>query len=135
MAQEFFKRLLPKTDVFSRGLYANPFYAVPQKVISALAKHDIPFHGHTSTRLTANDLQAANLIFCMEQAHEELLLDRYAQYTDKIWLLTDFAYDKRKDIEDPISLEGHTFEKVADKLYQTCQAAAKRIEQDFSTQK
>lgn len=135
MAQEFLKRLLPQTEVFSRGFYANPAYIVPQKVITALAKHSIPFNGHTSTLLTANDLQTADLIFCMEQAHEEMLLDRYAQYTDKIWLLSDFAYDKREDIEDPISFEGHTFEKAADKLYQICQAAAKRIEQDFSTQK
>ncbi len=135
MAQEFFKRLLPKTYVFSRGLYANPSYVVPQKVITALAKHDISFNGHTSTPLSADDLQTADLIFCMEQKHEEFLLDRYAQYTDKIWLLTDFAYDKRKDIEDPVSFEGRMFEKTADQLYQTCQAAARRIEQDFSTQK
>lgn len=135
MAQEFLKRLLPQAEVFSRGLYANPAYIVPQKVITALAKHDIPFTKHTSTVLSAHDLQIADFIFCMEQAHEEILLDRYAQYTDKIWLLTDFVYNKRKDIEDPISFEGRTFEKSADKLYQICQAAAKRIEQDFNTQK
>ena len=135
MAQEFLKRLLPRTEVFSRGLYANPAYVVPQKVITALTKHDIPFTQHVSTQLTGADLEKADLIFCMEQAHEELLLDRYSQYTDKIWLLADFAYNRRENIEDPISFEGRTFEKVADKLYQTCQAAAKRIEQDFNTQK
>ena len=135
MAQEFFKRLLPRADVFSRGLYANPSYVVPQKVIQALAKHQIAFTGHTSTLLAAADLQQADLIFCMEQAHEELLLDRYAQYTDKIWLLTDCAYNKTEDLEDPISLEGRSFEKAADKLYEACQAAAKRITQTFSAQK
>lgn len=135
MAQEFLKHLLPGNEVFSRGIYANPSYIVPQKVKQALAKHQIQFTGHTSTPLTATDLQQADLIFCMEKAHEEFLLDRYSQHTDKIWLLTDFAYDKPEDIEDPIALDGRAFEKSADKLYKACQAAAQRIKSDFHTQK
>lgn len=135
MAQEFLKQLLPTTEVFSRGLYANPSYVVPQKVVAALAKHNIPFKKHISTQFSVPDLQTADLVFCMERGHEEHLLDRYSQYTDKIWLLTDFAYNKREDIEDPISFEGRTFEKLADKLYRICQTTAKRIEQDFNAQK
>ena len=135
MAQEFLKRLLPQSEVFSRGIYADPTYSVPLKVIQALNSHQIIFTQHTSTPLTALDLQNADLIFCMEQAHEELLLDRYPQYTHKIWLLTEFAYNKPKDIEDPISLEGRAFEKAADTLYEACQQAAQRIKQEFSAQK
>lgn len=131
MAQEFFKHLLPGVEVFSRGFYADSSYRVPQKVMDALATHGIGLSEHTSTQLTPADLQAADLIFCMEQAHEDRLLDHYAQYTDKIWLLTDFAYDKREDIPDPISFDSKTFEKAAESLYQSCQAAAKRIAQDF----
>ena len=67
MAQEFLKQLLPGEKVFSRGLYADPTYKVPTKVIEALAKHHIPFTGHISTALSCADLQTADLIFCMEQ--------------------------------------------------------------------
>ena len=96
MAQEFFKKLLPGIEVFSRGLYADANYQVPGKVLEVLKTRQIPFQGHTSTQLTAADLAAADLIFCMEETHLERLLDRYPQYTDKIWLLTDFAFDKPK---------------------------------------
>lgn len=135
MAQEFFKSLLPGVEVSSRGLYADPAYAVPTKVKDALAKHNIPFRNHTSTQLTVADLQSADLIFCMERAHEERLLDRYPQFTDKIWLLADFALDKTEDMLDPISFEGRSFAKLAQRLYELCQAAAKRIVQDFKAQK
>ena len=131
LAQEFFKQLLPGQTVFSRGFYADPTYEVPAKVKQVLAQHHIEWKGHTSTPLTADDLAAADLIFCVEKAHEERLLDRYPQYTDKIWLLADFALDTPQDLQDPIGLEGHSFEKRARYLYEVCVAAAKRIKQDF----
>lgn len=133
MAQEFLKKLLPQAGVFSRGLYADPSYLVPDKVQRALALHQIVFNGHTSTPLTAQDLARADLIFCMEKAHEERLLDRYSQYSDKIWLLTDFAFDKPQDLQDPIGLEGRTFEKQVQRLWQACEAAARRIQHEFLT--
>ena len=135
MAQEFLKKLLPSVEVFSRGFYANPAYEVPQKVRQALSARQIEFHGHISTQLTPADLAEADLIFCMESAHEERLLDRYPQYTDKIWLLTDFAFDKPHELPDPVSLEGRLFNKQAGQIYQACTAAARRITQDFLTQK
>ena len=131
MAQEFLKQLLPEAEVFSRGLYADKSYQVPQKVQDVLSEHQIQFSGHTSTQLTPDDLAQADLIFCMEQAHEERLLDRYPQYTDKLWLLTDFALDEPQDLIDPISLSGRSFEKQAQQLYKVCEAAAKRIKNDF----
>ena len=131
MAQEFFRQLVPNTTVWSRGLYADPTYRVPSKVREALTRHQILFAGHTATPLTAQDLQMADLVFCMEKKHEMYLLDRYAQHTDKIWLLTEFANQPARDIIDPISLEGNAFQKAADFLYHICQAAATRIKQDF----
>ena len=134
MAQEFFKQLLPTEMVFSRGLYADPSLSVPAKVQKALAKHNISITEHTPTPLAGADLQLADLIFCMEQAHEERLLDRYPQFTNKIWLITDFALEQTEDLPDPIALEGHHFEKYVDKLYQLCQKAAERITNEFKLQ-
>ena len=132
MAQEFLKKLLPEVTVFSRGLYADPSYTVPEKVKQALAQQHIEFTKHTATPLLKADLQEADLIFCMEKEHLDLLLDRYAQYTDKLWLLTDFAYNQEEDIPDPISLQDRAFAKQAQELYKICEAASKRIQHDFS---
>ncbi len=135
MAQEFFKHVLPDTTVFSRGFYADSTYVIPTKVKDSLAKLHICFTKHISTQLTVSDLQTADIIFCMERVHEERLLDRYPQFTDKIWLLSEYATGQPVDIADPICLEGKSFEKHAEHLYTLCQAAATRIKQDFKLQK
>ena len=133
MAQEFLKQLLPGVNVFSRGLYADPTYNVPQKVVHALQMHNIKFEGHTATPLRATDLQESDLIFCMEKLHLDFLLDRYPQHTDKMWLLADFASGKEQDLVDPISFDGRVFDKFGKQLYQVCQDAAAHIQHDFST--
>ncbi len=131
MAQEFLKKLLPGVDVFSRGLYADPTYVVPDKVVKALSQYHVVFTGHSSVPLTAADLAQADLIFCMEQEHLSRLEDRYSQYSDKLWLLTDFAFDNAQDLQDPIGLEGRAFEKQVTRLYEACEAAAQRIKKEF----
>ena len=127
MAQEFLRKLLPQAEVFSRGFYADPSYQVPEKIKQVLAAHQIAFTGHRSTPLTPADLQRADFIFCMEKQHEERLLDRYPQYTDKIWLLAEFAWGKDEDFTDPIALEGRSFTKQAQRLYQAVQACAEHL--------
>ena len=130
MAQEFLKQLLPDAVVFSRGIYADPYYEVPAKVKNALAARHITQPLHTPAPLACVDLQQADLVFCMEERQADWLLDRYAQYTDKIWLLTEYAFDTPQDIVDPIGLDGRVFEKQAARLYDACAAAAKRMTQE-----
>lgn len=135
MAQEICKKLLPQAEVFSRGLYADATYEIPGKVTDFLSSLGITPSAHCSTQLTEKDLDRADLIFCMEQAHLSRLLDRYAQYTPKLWLLTDFAFEKETDLQDPISLSGRAFVKQAVKLQQAVEAAAAKIKQQYGENK
>lgn len=135
MAQEICKRLLPQAEIFSRGLYADTSYEVPEKVTSFLSSLGITPSPHRSTQLTEEDLSKADYIFCMEQAHLDRLLDRYAQYTSKLWLLNDFAFEKETDLQDPISLSGHAFIKQAVKLQKAVEATAQKIKQPYGDSK
>ena len=129
MAQELTKKLLPQAEVFSRGMYVDPEISVPQKVLKFLAQNNITPTPYRPTQLTEPDLQKADLVLCMEPAHLEKLTDRYAQYTDKMWLLNDFAFGKETTVEDPIGLEGGAFEKQARLLQKAVTACVKRITQ------
>ncbi len=131
MAQELTKKWLPEVEVFSRGLYVDPSLQVPEKIIRFLAACEIAFTSHAPTQLMPKDLQEADLIFCMETEHQDKLLDRYAQYTNKIWLLYEFALGKKKTIDDPINLTGRAFEKRASELKKIVAQAIKRIQKDF----
>ena len=113
MAQELLKQVLPQADVFSRGLYADPEFPVPGKVLKFLAANNLTPAPHRPTPLQASELQSADYVFCMEPQQRDFLADRYAQYSDKIWLVNEFAYGKETEVEDPISLHGSAFEKQA----------------------
>lgn len=127
MAQELLKTFLPDVTVFSRGLYADPACPVPGKVTAFLTKQGLSFAPHIPTPLSAQDLENADLILLMEQRHLEYLSDRYAQYSDKMWLLNDFAFGRETDVPDPISLSGRDFTKSARQLLQTVKAAADKL--------
>ena len=57
-----------------------------------------------------------DLIFVMTKEQYEELIDKYAEFSDKIFLLLDFILNEQRDIEDPISLCGKKFDKSADNL-------------------
>lgn len=127
MAQELLKQICPTIESFSRGLYADPSFAVPAKVLAFLAKHGITPDEHTPAPLQEQDLQTADIILLMEQRHLDKLVDRYAQYSDKMYLLNEFAFGQETDIADPISLSGKAFEKAATQLTLAIQAIAKQL--------
>lgn len=127
MAQELLKKLAPSLDVFSRGLYADPSFKIPSKVTDFLVANGITNVNHTPTPLTASDLEQADYIFLMEQAHLDKLTDKFAQYSDKMWLLSDFATNQDYDVLDPITLSGKSFTKSAQKLSDLVTLCSKRI--------
>ncbi len=131
MAQEILKKCLPQFVVFSRGMYVDPTLPVPQKITDFLTRIGLPPAQHQPTQLVEEDLQQADFVFCMETLHHARLLDRFAQYTDKIWLLNEFAWNKKTSIEDPIGLTGRAFDKQARELVKTVEATALRLTKEF----
>ena len=127
MAQRWLEKLMPQAQVRSRGLYADPALPVPQKIWHFLEENGISRSSHTPGMLRAEDLAWADIIFLMEQRHLDKLLDRYAQYSDKMWLLRDFAFEEEQDVPDPIGLSGRAFEKNARLLLDAVSAAAKKL--------
>lgn len=127
MAQELLKKYLPQAVVFSRGLYADPSYTVPDKVKNFLALQGIAMPPHTATFLSREDMAAADYVFCMERTQRDGLLDRYAEFTDKIWLLNEFAFNQQTDTPDPIGLSGRSFDKNAAELARAVQTVAQRL--------
>jgi protein-tyrosine phosphatase len=127
MAQYLLKKYLPQAETFSRGLYAETEQTVPENVVRFLAEQGISLTEHQPSQLTPQDLENADWVFCMEPWQVEKLTDRYAQYTDKIWLLNEFAFGKETAVEDPVNLSGRAFTKVAKKLQDAVIACAERL--------
>ncbi len=132
MAQEILKKLcadnrLQGFEVFSRGVYADPELRVPQKIKDFLKTQNIDYSGHTPVPLTKGDFAAADLVLFMEAEHLDLMLDKYAQYSDKMYLLMDYAYGKEQDVEDPIGMQGRAFVCNAGDLNKAVEQVFKKL--------
>lgn len=103
----------------SRGIYAQDFYTVPDKLWAFLKSKGIEKTEHKSNLLTKEDLEESDLILTMTDDQKEYILDRYAQFTDKVFLLKEFVYDKQEEVKDPISFGSSSFNKVMEKVYQS----------------
>ena len=103
----------------SRGIYAQDFYSVPDKLWSFLESKGINKTDHKSTLLTKQDLETCDLILTMTQDQKEYILDKFAQFTDKVFMLQEYVYDKEDEVKDPISFSTSSFNKVMEKIYQT----------------
>lgn len=104
-------------SAISRGIYAQDFYAVPDKLWIFLASKGIGKTEHKSTLLTKQDLEDCDLILTMTADQKEYILDRFAQFTDKVFMLKEYIYDKEEEVKDPISFSGSGFNKVMEKVY------------------
>lgn len=127
-AEQLMKKLRPNDEVFSRGIYADPDFAVPQKVKDYLESQGIHYNKHVPQPLEKEDMEKADYIFLMEEEHYELLAERWSQFIRRMHLLAEFAGDRKKDIEDPISMHGKAFVKSMERLKVLLEAASKKLE-------
>lgn len=101
----------------SRGIYAQDFYDVPDKLWAFLKTKGIERTEHKSTLLSKEDLENCDLILTMTQDQKDFILDRYAQFTDKVFMLREYIYEKEEEVQDPISFNGSSFNKVMEQVY------------------
>lgn len=118
LAQELLKDFCAKNNlknvqVISRGIMAQPYFTVPQKIKDFLSSQGVIASPHTPQLVGKEDIEESDLVITMTQAQSEALQDRYAQYTDKIKLFLDYTLGTSADMPDPIAQTGRGFERIA----------------------
>ena len=113
--------------VISRGIYAQSYFKVPSKITKFLASKGINQPPHTAALLTRQDMQDCTLVLTMTEGQKEYILDKYAEFSDKVFTLHEYVYGKEQSIKDPVSLTGRSFEKVLEEIYKTVQDLVKKI--------
>lgn len=132
LAQELLKKFLKEKEiadieVCSRGTFVFPNLQIPQKIKNFLKSNNIEYIGHNPTLISKQDFETSDIILVMTNNQYEEITDKYSQYYDKIYLLSDYCYGKRKDIEDPIDKEGLLFSKIATNLKQTIKDLSEKL--------
>lgn len=132
MAQEILKKFINDDNrsdikVISRGTYVLSNFTVPQKIKDFLKENDIQYSNHTPTQYEKKDLESSDFVFVMTQEQLKTITDRYAQFSEKIFLFMDFCLGKEKDMKDPIDKKGSSFYKIANEIKQDVSILYKKI--------
>ena len=114
-------------EVISRGIYAQSYFDVPGKITNFLASKGIKQPPHTATMLTRQDMQDCSLVLTMTEGQKKFVLNNYTEFSDKVFTMHEYVYDKEQSIKDPISLTGYNFDSVLEEIYKTVQDLAKKL--------
>jgi len=132
MAQEFLKKIINDDNrsdikVISRGTYVLSNFTVPQKIKDFLKENNIECSKHIPMQYGKEDIESSDFIFVMTQEQLRTINDKYAQFSDKIFLFMDFCLGKEKDMKDPIDKRGSSFYKIANEIKQDVSILYKKI--------
>ncbi|MDR2191440.1 MAG: hypothetical protein LBO62_00965 [Endomicrobium sp.] len=116
-----------KASASSAGVFAQSYYAVPQKIKDYLQSKGVQAEPHKPRFVLRQDLEFSDLILAMETLHYEILTDKYSKFGDKIYLFNDYIFGKEKDVEDPISKSGSKFIKSMDFLDKAVKVLIEKI--------
>jgi len=110
MAEWLFKDMIKNIDslkditVSSAGIYAVQGDKASEQAIIAMKKQGIDMKNHSSSQLTREMVDKADLILTMTMNHKQTILNVVPQAKDKIYTLKEFAYENETgalDISDP----------------------------------
>jgi len=90
-------------DISSAGTWTMDGLPPVSDAIREANQLGLDIRGHQSRIVTADMLQAADLILAMERGQKEALQIEFPVYRQKIALLTEVAGENSHDIADPMS--------------------------------
>ena len=104
-------------NVISAGTFAGNGYPASPHAITALKEIGINLNGHESQALTAELIEAADIVVTMGESHRAAVLDMAPQSSAKVFLLKSFETGKvPADIADPfggsLAVYRHTRDEI-----------------------
>jgi len=115
MAAGILKKLAEDFSVSSAGIAANAAYRIFGGLEEILKENGIPYEEHVSTAVSDDLLKEADVVLVMEQRHKDYMMDKFPSFSDRIFLLTEFA-GETGDIFDPLGRPKSAYEMTFEKI-------------------
>lgn len=112
--------------VWSRGLAAGGTETAAYAV-SALARLGVRLAKRPSQSLTAQDLEAADLVLTMTSGQKRRIAADWPGSRDKTSVLSEFSRSGRGDIEDPMGGSEHAYDVCASALRDEMELAIPKV--------
>lgn len=120
MAEGLLKTLLPTDsgwEVSSAGVCAADGWPASDHSVEALREKGIDISGLTSTTLTPELIEEADLLITMTDGHRQAILAAAPQSEDKVFLLKSFGVAQcAADIDDPVGGSLDLYRQVRDEI-------------------
>ena len=121
MAEAVFNHISVKKSgehkAISRG--TNVFFPQPinSKSVCALKEIGIDSGSHLSAQITQDDIKSCDLVLTMSSSHKMALKSAFPKYKDKIYTLSEKAYGREEDIEDPFGQSQEVYNLCLKSIY------------------
>jgi len=111
-------RALPTAQVESAGLGALVGEPAAQEMQQAAEAYDVDLSGHRGRQLFQPQLEAADMVFVMENNQRQHLCEKYPHMFGRIFLLSHFSPGdmKGKEIADPYRMSQTIFDQCAKEI-------------------
>ncbi len=97
-------------EVKSCGTATLSGLSASKPAIEVLRREGIDISGHKAVPVNSQLVNWADVILVMEEKHKEDIIEKFPQVRGKVYLLTEFADQERKDIVDPIGKPSEVYE-------------------------
>ncbi len=101
--------LSESVEVRSAGVFAPPNMPASVYGVDVIAGRGLDLSRHRSTTLSVADVQGADLILVMEEAHRRHIAYRAPQHAHKVMLFRQLV-GENEDLADPYGLEREAYE-------------------------
>lgn len=118
MAEAILRHKVPDVNVKSAGIFAAEEAAASPQALTVLSEKGIKLD-HKSQLVTEALMEWAELVLTMTSAHEQLLLNQYPHYAERIFTLKAYANDQASeqgDIADPFGGHVTLYKETAKQL-------------------
>ena len=121
MAQGIFNDLCHKhglkSKAISAGIFAENGGPISAKAVEALREFGIDISNYKSKTIESINLEKMDFLLVMGKSHKNFLIDRYPHIGEKIFLLNEYAFYEKKDIEDPFGGDLQVYKSARDEIH------------------
>lgn len=117
-------------EVSSASLFDMEGSSADPRAIEILTRKGFDGHGHRSRLFTEDMVAGADKIIVMESIQKEMIIDKYPDAEDKIYLLKSFSGDvdrSNNNIKDPYGLSSYHYRLCFAEIYLAIEGMLKCI--------
>lgn len=139
-AEGVFKGMLAREGieihVHSAGTRAYPGRKASLRVLRLLRLEGIDLNAHFTRRISRKIIDEAEIIFVMESAHREAVLDLAPEAAQRVIFLSQFYSSSEilplgTEIPDPIGMDDFFYENVNDIIRLSCQSVLSQLKREM----